>query len=454
MPCGCTSACGCLVVGDGSTADVVRDGDTFIVSALLFIDSVIDTDCIDLTVTPDGELSADLVVADAGDEEASVQMRCTGNGIAGDVVLDPASTAPVSLTSDGLRVDLPPPDAVVGGGIPGDLKATSRIQDESGWLDADGSEVSRGTFSDLHDAVSSVTVVGSRVIGSGQITNAKTRGLGVGMSVEATDFGASPVIVSIDGPFAFTVSNTATSSGADTEVRAYPYGNGDGATTFNLPLVDENGYVVNLVTATQALGEQIGTNNIDIQVANLPSHDHPGTGATDAGHQHNGNTAAHDHDTGSGFGGLTAIAAGDTVEGEHTHTPPPNNAFTTTDKTRRFVVVGNGDALDHPLTQVANFRSASLSGTIPPGLVLNNNDGDSLPVGPAPGGGATWAQGTSALTAVPGAHKHRLTINNQAIGFTTNDGFADITVDVAPQGDGDDMDNRPSSRAYRWLVKI
>src|SRR5688572_23874555 len=116
MACGCETACGCTVIGDGSTAEVVRDGDTFIVSAIHPILGVADTDCIELDVDEDKILTATPVISP---DDTSVILECTEDGFAASVRVDQASSAIVSEGPLGLRVDIPPADPTPDSAQPG-----------------------------------------------------------------------------------------------------------------------------------------------------------------------------------------------------------------------------------------------------------------------------------------------------------------------------------------------
>lgn len=423
MACGCTSACGCNVIGDGTTAEVTRQGDTFTVSAIHPIKGIADTDCIQLELDDDLVLTATPVLADAGDEEASVQLRCEEEGLVGDVVIDPASTAPISLTPDGLRVDLPPALPSADDATPGSLKLSSSLQEEPGYLDADGSEVSRITFPELHDALSLVSTQGVRTTGSGQIANVKTKYLAAGMPIEADGFPPGMTVVSIDGAFTLTASDVAFSDGADTVVRVYPYGNGDGGGgTFNLPLIEADDFVKQMAPG-EGMGASGGSDALSIEIANLPAHEHPGTTATDSGHDHGVSIS----DPGHGHP-LTIVA-----DGTHNHEPG-------TSRDSEFVTV------EDPLTAGDFITVASLAGS-------GADFGISIPTY---GGAGNYQQGNRTFTSNDGNHDHDgSSVGGAGTGITADaaPASANITVDVAPEGGGVDLDNKPQFKAFRWMVK-
>lgn len=431
--CGCTNGCGCSVIAADDTIVVTTagGGSIFKVAALPLIREIEDTDCVDLDVDLDGVLTVRPILADAATEDASVQLSCSPTGITGDVVIDPASTAPISLTPNGLRIDLPPPEDVFTGGAPGDLKPTARLRNEPGWLDADGSQVSRNTFPQAWDAVSLVTELGVRVAGSAQITDAPTRGLAPGMPAEIEGFDAGIVVVSIDAVNAFTVDSAALSSGTDTTVRVYPYGNGDGGTTFNLPLVDPDGYVKQRA-AGEGLGRPSGGNSTTIAIGNMPAHEHAGSTAVDVGHDH-------------GAGAVTDVSVSTEVSmdnaGGHAH-----SAGSAGDS--QFVTVVNGVEFPGAFRYAAEVASG-------PGTIRLPTQPFDADVGP--GEDIRREQNVRAETNPTGTHVHPLSASSTALAATSVDvspGAANIALDIAEEGGGAPLDNRPLSRAFRWVVKV
>lgn len=419
MSCGCIGTCSCNIVGDEVTAHVTKSGDTFFVSALPLIKSIADTNCIDLNVDIDGELTATPILAPDG---GSVLLSCGADGMYGDVVVDPSSTADVSVTPDGLKVDLPTPDVVIDAAPPGTLRVTAALANDAGWTDANGDEVSRLDNPLLHDAVSLVSITGVRTAGSPQITGISTRGLGVGMPHEIGGF-APGVVASIDSPTALSVDSNAASSGADTEVRIYPYGNGDSATTFNLPLVDADGYVKQLGSG-EALGNLVGANSVALSNPNMPPHHHPGTTVTDSGHSHLADSlsvttvspvSAHDHDGGS---------AGDSD----------------------FVTVNHG-------ITGADYRAVPIvSGGVIMGTAVAPTEVVSIPTIAVAGGGIVTRQQTNrAATSPAGGHTP---VASTSTATTVHAGAANILFTVADEGSATPHENRPKSRAFRWVVKL
>lgn len=101
-----------------------------------------------------------------------------------------------------------------------------------GWTD--GSAVSRGTYSTLLGQIT-LAQNGTRTNTSKVITGlGQTAGLAIGMPVEGTGIPGSTTIQSVDSSSQITLSQNASSSGTNT-VTVFPWGNGDGSTTFNVP---------------------------------------------------------------------------------------------------------------------------------------------------------------------------------------------------------------------------
>lgn len=388
MSCGCTSACGCTVLGDGSTTSVVRDGDTFIVTALQFIDKVASTDCIQLAVS--GTTLSAYPILDTDNE--CVELSCGPDGLRADLVIDDASTAAVSCSEDGLRVDIPPSPPLPDSAQPGDYLFFAGIGSRTGYIDADGSDVDRGVYQTLWDALSLFGSTAVRTLGSPIIDFiTDTRFMRPGMPVEATGFAPGTTILSVNSPTQITVTSNATSSGADTEVRAYPYGDGDGNTTFNVPDLNRSFPlgIDNLSIVGETVGDQGGLEDVTLSTSEIPAHDH-NVSASDSGHTHAGSTSS---------------------DGTHSHTPSTGG--------RVFVTV------DGTPTQVAFANDApdDLTG------VFSSGDLDQL---------------NNASTSTTPDHFHT---------FTTDPGNANIGVTEDSVGGGDPHENMPPYTVGRWMVK-
>lgn len=159
-----------------------------------------------------------------------------------------------------------------------------------------GQEVSRTTYSALLTAITqSATVICTSA--SNTITGlADTTQVPVGAKVELTCVPAGTTVVSK------TVSSLTLSNPANVSINAtaviFPFGNGNGTTTFNIP--DLRGYVVagrdNMggsaanrfstffgTNSASATGQTGGSPSLTVALANLPSHNHT---IYDPGHTH------------------------------------------------------------------------------------------------------------------------------------------------------------------------
>lgn len=125
----------------------------------------------------------------------------------------------------------------------------------------DGQAVSRSIYGNLFEAI---TVVQTGTGNAGQavltgFTGIDTLGIAQGTKVEGPGIAAGTTVKSIDSSSQITLSANLTTSGARS-VRFFPWGNGDGATTFNLP--DTKGkfrYTRDNLGGTAALVAQVQT---------------------------------------------------------------------------------------------------------------------------------------------------------------------------------------------------
>jgi microcystin-dependent protein len=115
--------------------------------------------------------------------------------------------------------------------LSGDLKFTSATTVPSGWLAANGAAVSRSSFAALLTASTiqfTGTASGTTISG---LSTSVTGALVQGMSIEGPGLGSSVTIQSVAST-SITVSSAPT-AGSQT-FTVYPYGNGDGSSTFNV----------------------------------------------------------------------------------------------------------------------------------------------------------------------------------------------------------------------------
>ena len=200
-----------------------------------------------------------------------------------------------------------------------------------GWLECDGTAVSRTTYADLW-AASTIQQSGTRSSGSPTITGlSSTTNMKVGYYVGGAGIGIGTTILSVDSSSQITLSANAVSSGTATVVVSQ-YPQGDGSTNFNLPDTKTNGRY----RRSRSSSVQAGT----LQADSIASHTHSLT--TDGGHTHTATDAGHTHSDGiltlsgtfsvSSPGGLTYPISGSSTtglgyasitvgsSGSHTHT--------------------------------------------------------------------------------------------------------------------------------------
>lgn len=423
-PCGCTSACGCNVIGDDVTASVVRTGDTFTVSAIHPIVGVDDTDCIELdidgskilTATP--RLASDVLVQDGG-----VDLECTTDGIEASLILDPASTAIVSVGTGGLRVDIPPPPPVPDAGQPGDLIFHTGVGVRASCIDADGSAVPRAGYPALWDALSLYATAASRQALDPTITGIpSTRFMYPGMPLEATGFPFGTTVLSVDSSTQITASAPSSDTGNDTEVRVYPHGNGDGVATFNVPDGSRRfplGY--DYALGGEPIGTLDGQETVTLTSAEIPAHTHP---VNDPGHDHALSIADAGHD----HGGVTGNG------GSHSHEPNSGPVdFVTVDEP-----VGPADFIAIPT--VAGLVGATSTSDV------------SIPTHPQAGpANIDYAQGNRDVTDTELAHDHTIPTGFASVSGTAATDVTGITVDPNTGGGGA-HDNMPPYLVGRWVV--
>lgn len=174
------------------------------------------------------DLSQAVVIAAAGVGTAALQDASVTNaklaaGIDGAKLVD--GSIPVSKIGSGLGV------------VPiGSRMGFGGIRVPAGWLLEAGQPVSRITYADLFNAITETVQVD---IGTGQKTllNASKSIVGLGLRsciVEGPGIPAGARLVS-DANGQLSVNVAATASAVQATIRLFPYGNGNGADTFNVP---------------------------------------------------------------------------------------------------------------------------------------------------------------------------------------------------------------------------
>lgn len=104
-----------------------------------------------------------------------------------------------------------------------------------GFLNCDGSAVSRTTYSNLFGAVNFLSS-GTLTNGTNSITGLSipTSSMFVGQHVEGANIPSGSTITALTSGNSITISNNVTASGTQ-NIQFFPWGNGDGSTTFNIP---------------------------------------------------------------------------------------------------------------------------------------------------------------------------------------------------------------------------
>lgn len=211
---------------------------------------------------------------------------------------------PVGAAGKVLQVGGSDPSGLMWGTVPwgsGDLRFTSALSfDQSAWLSADGSPQSRSTYPSLFTA-STVSATGTTVINNNVInglSSIATALMAVGNPVEGTNIQVGSVITSV-GATSVALSKPAT-AGSSTTITVFPYGNGNGSSTFNL--IDMRGrsplgidwYRSGPNNNSQPWGfmGQFGGEVLHLLLqAELASHHHTGLTDTENNvHTHGGNT--------------------------------------------------------------------------------------------------------------------------------------------------------------------
>lgn len=150
----------------------------------------------------------------------------------------------------------------------------------TGWLLCDGSAVSRTTYASL---LTALTAGQSGVITNGANTVSSlssTALMYVGMALAGTGIPTGTSVASVVNGTSITMSANATASGTES-ITFYPWGAGDGSTTFNVPDMQRQvsmGSGGSAVSDTQGVGNllsQFGGEEVHtLLTAEMPSHNH------------------------------------------------------------------------------------------------------------------------------------------------------------------------------------
>lgn len=150
----------------------------------------------------------------------------------------------------------------------------------AGFIYCNGAAESRTTFAAL---LAALTIAQTGTLTNGQVAVTgltSTDELFVGCHVEGAGIPAGATVASITSATAITLSAAATAGGA-TPLTFFPWGNGDGLTTFNVPNgigrgfagVDTAGAV--LASNKPGLGQTLGEELHTLSLPEMPSHSHP-----------------------------------------------------------------------------------------------------------------------------------------------------------------------------------
>lgn len=192
----------------------------------------------------------------------------------------------------------------------------------TGFLELDGSSISRTTYSDLFSAVT-IQQTGTRSSGSAIITGlSSTTNMKVGYYVGGSGITNGSVIVSVDSSTQITIDNNASSSGSATVIVS-PWALGDGSTTYTLPDATTNGMFFRSRTSSIAMGvSQTSANLAHTHTTDSQgSHTHTGTTDSDGDHLHTYTKVK--SGGGTYVGGAPALSLTETDDtstaGAHTH---------------------------------------------------------------------------------------------------------------------------------------
>jgi microcystin-dependent protein len=214
----------------------------------------------------------------------------TGNGTSEQLSVGAAGTVLTVQTGDPSGLAWATPQ----GWASGDLRFTSATSWTAAWIPADGTQISRSTYAALLTASTislTGTVSGNTISG---LTSATTNKLTTGMSIEGPGLGVSVTITNVSTTSIQTSSNP---SGGSQTFTVFPYGNGNGSTTFQTidmrgrTAVGTGGVGTN-AQPTYAIGATGGEQNHSLSTAELAQHLH---GITDPGHTHPISDPTHAH---------------------------------------------------------------------------------------------------------------------------------------------------------------
>lgn len=208
---------------------------------------------------------------------------------------------------------------------PGTLLMWPNPTPPSGFLERDGSAVSRTTYADLFGAISILKTGGATTSGSATVTMTTTADLGAGMNIEGVGIPTGSTILSVDNSTTITISANASATGSGLTLRILPFGDGDGSTTFDLP--DDRA----LVERGWDNGRGLDSNRVfgSYQADAILQHNHTASTNTTGSHTHtlpsNANDNSANNYVADSDGGGVNRTANTGSSGNHSHTVTVNN---------------------------------------------------------------------------------------------------------------------------------
>src|ERR1700744_2560841 len=167
------------------------------------------------------------------------------------------------------------------GVLPGTIIEYAGFSPPAGYLSCDGSAVSRTDYATLMSVITQTqtgTTTNTAFTVSGLTSTAQ---LTVGVTLECANFPAGTQIASIVDSTSITTNQAATASGS-VSIQFFNWGNGDGSTTFNVPLKSGSGSAgqggflcTNARPLPDVVGQSTGAATYTLQANDLPPNTHP-----------------------------------------------------------------------------------------------------------------------------------------------------------------------------------
>jgi microcystin-dependent protein len=232
------------------------------------------------------------------------------------------------------------------------------VRAPSKWLFEYGQALSRTTYAALL-AVLTETATVTTTLNSATLTAASKdlTWLGLeGSKIEGVGIPAGTTLLSITAT-TIVLSANATANGTGIAIRVFPYGNGDGSTTFNIPdrrsvvtagrgnMGGANNNLLNSEVVSWKLGSTGGSERVTLDLTQIPTHDHGG---------HTGNAGTHNHPYYKPSTPTVQLASS-TVSGEYAFRwfadTSVNNATTGDSSFHDHAISNAGGGLPHSNTQ-------------------------------------------------------------------------------------------------------